>query len=124
MVRKAILVGTGEKHSIEVDVSQWTGRARVTVDGKEAASDFVFTSKVFNLVVGVSEKHTISVKIGGVVTPVIEFYIDQVPMTSATEASKNAKRSIAAWIGLIAITIIAFIAGYLFMQYLLTSLFG
>ena len=124
MVRKTIQIGKEEKHLVEVEVSQWTGKARIIIDGNEVAYDSVLTSKSFNFVVGINEKHNLTVKIGGVVTPIIDFYVDQNIATSASQGSKNTKRSVVEWIIIIILTIMAGIAGYVFMQYLLTSLFG
>jgi hypothetical protein len=124
MVRKTIQIGKEEKHLVEVEVSQWTGKARIIIDGNEVAYDSVLTSKSFNFVVGINEKHNLTVKIGGVVTPIIDFYVDQNIATSASQGSKNTKRSVVEWIIIIILTLMAGIAGYVFMQYLLTSLFG
>jgi len=84
MPKKEFRVGTTEKHTILVDVSVWTGRVKILVDGREIPSHKVAMSKFapdFNtpsrgFMVGVNEQHQVEARISPGMPLQLEIYVD------------------------------------------------
>jgi hypothetical protein len=70
-------VGEKEKHQVEVDVSYWTGKERIYVDGKLVVdkTHWGFSSD-HKFQVGDAEKHEVEVKASGLFTPKIKVFVD------------------------------------------------
>ncbi len=76
MADVTLVVGENEKHTIKVSASFWTGNVKVLVDGTPVSSSYALTKKNVKLPVGDKEKHDIEVKVGGVLLPKIEVWVD------------------------------------------------
>lgn len=71
-------VGQNEKHVVEVSASMWTALVEIMIDGREVTSthQIGLSSKSYKFSVGDKEKHKVEAKIGGIVSPWVELFVD------------------------------------------------
>ena len=76
-MKTTFTVGDEEKHQVEVEISYWSGRERIYVDGKQVVKKFnLGVGCDYKFIVGENEKHNVEVKGTGFFTPKIEVFVD------------------------------------------------
>lgn len=116
MVKKSIVIGEKEKHTITAETSEWTGTSKIIIDDKQEWSGDVMSLRSFDYTVGDLEKHTVHITIGGLKHDIV-FNIDMTPDEISNLVSKR-KREM--YIALIIIFLIVFFFGFFFAWMLLS----
>jgi len=87
-------IGHEEKHVIKVFASAWTSKVSIMIDGYEAAHAYQIgtSDRVYKFNIGDKEKHEVEIKVGGLVTPRVELFVDRRfsgPRAVAETAERN-----------------------------------
>ncbi len=83
MPRLQLTVGEQEKHTVEVDVSSWTAKVTVRIDGKVVTETYAIRGRTMPYELGEKEKHKVDVKISGTVGAKVEIFVDGVLKASS-----------------------------------------
>ena len=76
MADLTLQIGQDEKHTIHISVSAWTGDTKVFVDGQPVSGGVTLGKRVVRLSVGQKERHEVEVRVGGILSPKIEVWVD------------------------------------------------
>ena len=70
--------GHNEKHVVEVSASMWTAAIKIVIDGREMTSKHQIgvSDKSYKFNIGDKEKHEVEVRVGGIITPTAELFVD------------------------------------------------
>jgi predicted nucleic acid-binding Zn ribbon protein len=82
MVIKTVEIGDQEKHTITAEYSEKSGKSRILIDQDQVWSGSLQFRKSFNYSVGQKEKHSIRIRMGGIILdssapPDVEILVDE-----------------------------------------------